>query len=184
MGHRAYLIEENEDGTFTRTYSHWGAARITDLPKKMFYSDEDIELEDLDNTFQELKEKELQKNNSSQKTSKKVEDLIDPSDICIEAVAIKTLSNDFIVGLNTLTDYSHMIFVHVDDIIDINHLENKKNHISNYVRTAEKQGLDEKTIKEGIRTELNRRFTRDYIDVVLTGVEHEKTVLDERPLKT
>lgn len=146
IGHRAYLIERNGN-TWEYHYSHWGASKILRLPDLQFHSEEEIDMETLEETFEELKE---QGEKSGEAAS--LNDIIDVSDIVMELYVIKDGSQFHLVQTFINGDIHGAAASEINEIYDIHCLKGCHRTLSGFLRVETKQeDFDTQEVEDKIR---------------------------------
>lgn len=159
MGHRAFLIKQKSENTFTYLYSHWGANQFKKLSDKAFYSEKDIEDEDVQNRFSELW-KSAKDHGEEIKTASSLDEIIDVERITIEAYIIEDKDGEIHAVFPTITSEVNVAVAEkLDGIKDLHRLKAVHRRLDNYITVAEKQGLETEKIREGVRTEISDRIS-------------------------
>jgi len=162
VGHRAFLIKQDSEDSFRYVYSHWGANKFKKLSDEAFYSEKDIEDEDLENRFSELWDS-AEENGEEVQTASSLDDIVDVERITIEAYIIEDSDGEIYAIFPTITEEVNVaVSSQLEGVRDLHRLKGVHRKLGNYITVAERQGLEESTIREGVKTEISSRVTGNY----------------------
>ncbi|MFB1064946.1 hypothetical protein [Natrinema sp. H-ect4] len=160
MGHRALLIKQDSEDSFRYVYSHWGANKFKRLTDEYYYSEKDISDEDISQRFQEIWEQSDDRGEEI-KSGSSLDDIVDVEDIGIEAYIIEDKDGEIHIVIPTITSEVNVAVTRpLKEINDLHRLKGMRKRVQHYIKTAAKQGLEEDTIREGVRTTVSE-FRRD-----------------------
>lgn len=157
MGHRAFLVKQESENQFKYTYSHWGANKFKKLSDEAFYSEKDIQDEDLQNRFSKLWES-AKEHGEEIETASSLDEIIDVERITIEAYIIEDRDGEIHAVFPTITEEVNVaVGRKLNGVIELHRLKGVHRKLSNYITVAETQGLEESTIRQGVRTAITDR---------------------------
>ncbi|WP_049937162.1 DUF6735 family protein [Haloplanus natans] len=166
MGHRAFLVKQESENQFKYTYSHWGANKFKKLSDEAFYSEKDIEDEDLHNRFSKLWESA--KNHGEEiETASSLDEVIDIERTTIEAYIIEDRGGELHAVFPTITeDVNVAVARKLNGVRELHRLKGVHRKLSNYITVAETQGLEEETIRRGVRTAITDRVAGNDVTLI------------------
>lgn len=157
MGHRAFLVKQESENNFKYVYSHWGANQFKKLSDEAFYSEEDIDDEELQNRFSKLWES-AKDHGEEIETASSLDEVIDVERITIEAYIIEDSDGELHAVFPTITSEVNVAVARkLNTVRELHRLKGVHRKLSNYIAVAETQGLEEETIRQGVRTAMTDR---------------------------
>jgi len=151
VGSRAYLIKQISDSHYKYTYAHHGAGKFKRLSDLYYYSEKEITDEDIAKRFSEIWEHSKQKGEEI-RTATSLDEIVNVEQITIEAYIIEDQSDEYHAIFPTISSKVNVAVTKpLKSITDLNSLKKLHRQISDYLRVAENQELEEATIREGVR---------------------------------
>lgn len=170
MGHRAYIIKETENNNWEYSYSHWGAARLKELKEKHYHSDQEIDLE----TIKELGNNLFQEG-EKQGTRNKIKDILDFSDITIEAYYIETNKGEVYLGFTFVSGINGGIIAEINEFYDYQQAIDRYRTLRHHNTVDSEHGVEKEIITDKMKNYHNTNpRRRKHVKLLFEGNQEKK----------
>ena len=155
-------------------YAHCGAGKFKRLTDQYYYSEKEITDQDIENRFNEIWQHSKEKGEELQ-TATSLDEIVDVEDICIEAYIIQDQDHQYHAIFPTISSTVNVAVTKpLREITDLNNLKSLHRQVSDYIRIAENQELEESTIREGVKKAVTK-YRSDGLTLLIEEDESPQT---------